>query len=75
MEAALPSDHFLRIHRSFLVLLKHVTALDRHTVYLSGRQLPLGDSYRPALEAFVLFVSNTKPRNYAKSTRSGSHAL
>jgi two-component system LytT family response regulator len=72
--AALPEGEFLRIHRSFLVSLGHVTAFDRRTVYLAGKQLPLGETYRPGLEAFAVLITD-KPRPHVQSTRSRSHAL
>jgi two-component system, LytTR family, response regulator len=71
---ALPEGDFLRIHRSFLVALGQVTAFDRRTVYLAGKQLPLGETYRNSLEALALLTTQ-KPRSYAKSTRSRINAL
>lgn len=46
----LPGDHFLRIHRSFLVNLSEIREFSRTSVTLSGgTTLPVGDLYRPAL--------------------------
>jgi two-component system LytT family response regulator len=47
----LPSDRFLRIHRSYLVNLSLVREYSRNMVTLDGGlTLPVGDMYRNALK-------------------------
>jgi two-component system LytT family response regulator len=46
MEADLGGGHFLRIHRSFIVNLKQVTAFTASHVEIGGVELPIGESYK-----------------------------
>lgn len=49
MESALPSEQFMRIHRSFIVNLKYISSYAKGRVYLTEEEyLPIGDNYRPA---------------------------
>ena len=44
--ALLGSDSFHRVHRSYIVGLKHVTRIGRRRLRIRGRQIPIGDVYR-----------------------------
>lgn len=44
----LPTGQFLRIHKSYIVALQHITELDKHSVTLGEITLPIGDAYRQA---------------------------
>jgi two-component system LytT family response regulator len=46
MEADLGAGRFLRIHRSFIVNLKHVTAYTASHVEVGSTELPIGESYK-----------------------------
>ncbi len=51
MENSLPADSFMRIHRSFIVNLRHITSYAKGRVYLSEEEyLPIGDNYRSAFQ-------------------------
>jgi len=41
----LPASHFIRIHRSYIVSLKHIAKIDRKTAWIGNRELPIGASY------------------------------
>ncbi len=41
----LPSDGFVRVHRSFIVPLSKITSVRNKTVFLATAQIPLGASY------------------------------
>ncbi len=45
----LPSSHFARVHRSFIVNLARCDALDKHHIQLGKRQVPIGKSYKEAV--------------------------
>ena len=47
----LPKDRFLRVHKSFVVLVDAVTAIDTSFVYLGDKQIPIGRSYYNAFTA------------------------
>lgn len=59
MESVLPSDLFMRVHRSYIVNLKCVTGYARGRVYLNnGEYLPIGENYK---EQFLNYVSKNYP--------------
>jgi two-component system, LytTR family, response regulator len=41
----LPSDIFVRIHKSFVVSMKHIELIEKHDVYVHGKALPIGNTY------------------------------
>ncbi len=46
MEAELSAKNFLRIHRSFIINLKHITAFTASDIEIGKTQLPIGESYK-----------------------------
>lgn len=50
VEALLPSDQFIRVHRSFIVSLSKIEAYSAESVELSGISLPIGRSYKAVLD-------------------------
>ncbi|MEI7499680.1 MAG: LytTR family DNA-binding domain-containing protein [Bacteroidota bacterium] len=42
----LPADIFVRIHKSFVVSMKHIEMIEKHDVYVHGKALPIGNTYR-----------------------------
>ncbi len=50
MEEKLPADRFMRVHKSFIVGLQHLTALRKGFLRIGGVQLPVGDAYREPLQ-------------------------
>lgn len=54
MESALPSDRFMRVHRSYIVNLSHVTGYSRSRVMLdNGEYVPVSVNYRDSFREFV----------------------
>ena len=54
MEAALPSEHFMRVHRSYIVNLKYTRAYVKGRVYLSDTEyVPIGENYKEAFQAYI----------------------
>lgn len=54
MEAALPADSFMQVHRSFVVNLKFITGYARGRIYLTdGEYIPIGDKYRTAFQQYI----------------------
>ena len=49
----LSSNAFIQIHRSFIVGARHVTKVDKHSVWLGNVELPIGAAYTPVLQAFI----------------------
>jgi DNA-binding LytR/AlgR family response regulator len=42
----LPSDNFVRIHRSFVVAIDKIETIEKHMVVIKGQKIPIGESYR-----------------------------
>ena len=42
----LPGDNFVRIHKSFIISIDHIDAIERHDVVVGGKQIPIGITYR-----------------------------
>lgn len=55
LEEKLPQDKFLRIHKSYIVSLDHITAVTKNAVYIRQVMIPVSEQYR---EAFTKFISN-----------------
>lgn len=43
---SLPSDRFVRIHKSFVVSLRHIEMIEKHDVHVHGKMLPIGNTYQ-----------------------------
>ncbi len=46
----LEHDDFVRVHRSFIVPLNRISTIRKKTIYLSGVEIPIGQSYRQNFE-------------------------
>ncbi|MBT7094538.1 MAG: LytTR family transcriptional regulator, partial [Bacteroidetes bacterium] len=42
----LPSDEFIRIHKSFIVSLGHIDIIEKHRVIINEQAIPIGVTYR-----------------------------
>lgn len=50
----LPADRFMRIHRSHIIALSHITEASRTSVRLdNGKTYPVGELYRPAFVDYL----------------------
>ncbi|MGY6547233.1 LytR/AlgR family response regulator transcription factor [Arthrospiribacter ruber] len=52
--AILPSDTFMRIHKSWLVNLNAIEKLEKHQVWIEGDAVPLANNYREMVEKRLL---------------------
>lgn len=57
LEAMLPADQFVRIHRSFIVAAAHISTYTPRHVEVAGQELPIGRMYQKEVER-VLGVVN-----------------
>ena len=53
LEAFLMPYQFVRVHKSYIVSLQHIDALDKHTIYINNVEIPISDSYREILKEFL----------------------
>jgi len=49
MEEKLPSDNFLRIHKSYIVPVGKIEAFTANTIEIQGKELPIGRNYKNAV--------------------------
>lgn len=50
LEDTLPRDKFIRIHKSFIISIRNIEALEGNMVEIRGKKLAIGTSYRKAVE-------------------------
>ena len=48
-EEFLPSSHFVRVHRSFIVALSKVTSVEATSIHIAGFEIPVGRNYKSYL--------------------------
>ena len=54
MEERLDGYHFMRVHKSYIVNLHHITEINKSRVVLDcGADIPIGESYRERLQQYV----------------------
>ncbi|MCM1151485.1 MAG: LytTR family DNA-binding domain-containing protein [Alistipes sp.] len=54
MEAALPSEQFMRVHRSYIVNLRCIKAYVKGRIFLSDTEyVPIGENYKEAFQRYV----------------------
>lgn len=46
-----PSAEFMRVHKSFIVAIKHITMIEVHQLIINGAKIPIGSTYREPLRA------------------------
>ncbi|CAN5806603.1 LytTR family DNA-binding domain-containing protein [soil metagenome] len=49
VEEQLPSAEFIRIHKSYIVSVTHVTAIMKNSIFIGEQELPVSDNYRDTL--------------------------
>ena len=60
VEEMLPTDRFMRVHRSYIIALDKIRAVDRNNcVYIGDEVIRVTDAYR---EAFTTFLDRKMPR-------------
>ena len=54
MEAALPSEQFMRVHRSYIVNLQAIRSYVRGRIFLSDTEyVPIGENYKEAFQNYI----------------------
>jgi DNA-binding LytR/AlgR family response regulator len=54
----LPRDDFIRIHRSFVVAIDKIDTIEKQTVVVGGKKIPIGESYRENFFKYIQFSGN-----------------
>ena len=45
---SLPENGFVQIHKSYVVALKHIESTDNFSVFINGKELPIGATFKEA---------------------------
>ncbi|WP_289665769.1 LytR/AlgR family response regulator transcription factor [Flavobacterium panacagri] len=45
---SLPDNEFIQIHKSYVVSLKHIESTDNFSVFINGKELPIGATFKDA---------------------------
>ena len=53
MEENLPSDRFIRVHRSFIVQKSKIKVIDRGRIVFNREYIPISDSYKQELQNYI----------------------
>ncbi|MCC5612450.1 LytTR family DNA-binding domain-containing protein [Nostoc sp. CHAB 5834] len=53
LEEILPKHIFRRIHKSFIVNIDHLTEYDNKNLFINGKDIPIGISYKKSLESIL----------------------
>ena len=53
IEDALPQTEFVRVHKSYIVALRHITAIERSRIFIGEAVIPVGDNYRQGFYRLV----------------------
>ncbi len=46
-----PASDFVRIHKSYIVAVKHISMIEVHQLTINGEKIPIGSTYREPLRA------------------------
>ena len=53
LEAELPADKFMRVHRSFIIALDKVQVIERHQVIINKQRITIAEQYREAFSEYI----------------------
>lgn len=53
LEIKLPSDKFMRVHRSFIVNLEKIDTIDRSRIVFGKKYIPIGDQYKENFQKYL----------------------
>jgi DNA-binding LytR/AlgR family response regulator len=46
-----PAAEFVRVHKSYVVAIKHISMIEVHQMVINGEKIPVGSTYRDALRS------------------------
>jgi DNA-binding LytR/AlgR family response regulator len=52
-EEQLPAGEFIRIHKSYIVSIHHISAIRKNSIFLGKQELPVGSNYRAGLDTLT----------------------
>ena len=67
LENFLPSDKFIRVHRSYIVGTRHIRIIERNRIIFANHSVPVSDSYRQAFISYINTNSLQPNKNNAET--------
>ena len=53
IEAKLPVEKFMRVHRSFIVSLQKIKTIERDRILFTNKRIPISKQYKPTFDDFI----------------------
>jgi two-component system LytT family response regulator len=53
IEEQLPRTEFIRVHKSYIVSLRHISSVERSRIFISDMVIPVGDNYRDSFHKLI----------------------
>ncbi len=53
MEEQLPPAKFLRVQKSYIISVEHITAIRKNSVFIGSEEIPIGDSYKDSVNVLI----------------------
>ena len=53
IEDKLPSDKFIRVHKSFIVSIDYIKAIENNMIIIDDKRIPIGDNYKENFNGFL----------------------
>lgn len=53
LEDQLPASQFVRVHKSFIISKKHITAIRKNSVFIGDIEIPISEGYKDAIDAIM----------------------
>lgn len=53
MEEKLPTNQFVRVHKSYIVALNRIESIERNRIYVGKAVIPIGDTYRESFYRMI----------------------
>lgn len=64
VEEVMPPDQFCRIHRSYIISIKHINRFNGKSVTVGEKNLPLSEQYRSILrKKLIMLTPDAKSKN------------
>jgi len=49
----LPQTEFVRVHKSYIISLRHISSVERSRIFIGDVIIPVGDSYRESFYKLI----------------------
>lgn len=53
LEEELPSDRFMRVHRSYIIHKNKISSINKKRIIIAAKQIPMGDTYRKQFMSII----------------------